>query len=74
MCKRIYQFLTVNNVIYDSQFGFRQNLSTAHVLISFTENIRQDFNERYVGCEIFVDLQKLFDTVDHGILLAKLNH
>ena len=52
----IYQFLNENNIIYDLQFGFRQNLSTAHFLISHTENIRQALDERYTGCGIFADL------------------
>ena len=73
MCKRVYQFLTENNIIYDLQFGFRQNFSTAHALINLTENIRQALDEGYIGCGIFVDLQKAFDTVDHKILLIKLN-
>ena len=74
MYKRVYQFLTENNIIYDLQFGFRQNFSTAHALINLTENIRQALDEGYIGCGIFVDLQKAFDTIDHERLLAKLNH
>ena len=74
MYKRVSQFLTENNIIYDLQFGFRQNFSTAHALINLTENIRQALDEGYIGCGIFVDLQKAFDTVDHEIILAKLDH
>ena len=56
MYKRVYQFLTENNIMYDLQFGFRQNISTSHDLINLTENIRQGLDEEYIGCGIFVDL------------------
>ena len=58
----------------DLQFGSRQNFSTAHTLINLTENIKQALGEGYIGCGIFVHLQKEFDTVDHESLLAKPNH
>ena len=38
MYKRVYQFLTENNIIHGLQFGFRQNFSTTHALINLTEN------------------------------------
>ena len=57
MHKRVYQFLTENKVIYDLQFRFEQNFSTAHVVISFMENIRQALDKRYIGCGVFADLQ-----------------
>ena len=74
MYKRLYTFLDYNNIIYDLQFGFRQQYSTSHALIKITENIRKALDDEYIGCGVFVDLQKAFDTVDHLILLAKLNH
>ena len=73
MCKRVYQFLTKNNIIYDLEFGFRKNFSTAPALINLSQNIRHALDEGYIGCGIFVDLQEPFDTVEHEILLAKLN-
>ena len=74
MYKRLYTFLNNNNAIYNLQFGFRQQYSTSHALINITENIRKALDDGNICCEIFVDLQKAFDTVDQQILLAKLNH
>ena len=56
------------------QFGFRQQYSTSHALVNITENTRKALDGRNIGCGIFVDLQKAFDTVDHQILLTKLIH
>ena len=73
MYKRLYTFFHKNNVIYNLQFGFRQQYSTSHTLINITENIRKALDGN-IGYGVFVDLQKAFDTVDHQIFLAKLNH
>ena len=72
MYKRLSNFLDINNLIYSLQFGFQQKYSTTHALINLTESIRQTLDESSFGCGIFVDLQKAFDTVDHKILLNKL--
>ena len=72
--KRLYTFFDYNNIIYDLQFEFRQQYSTSHALINITENIRKALDGGNIGCGVFVDLQKAFDTGDHQILLAKLDH
>ena len=79
MCKRLCTFLNNKNIIYNLEFGFRQQYSTSYALTIFyilciTENIRKALDDGNMGCGVFVDLQKAFDTVDHQILLAKLNH
>ena len=61
-------------IIYSLQFGFRQKYSMIHALISLTENIRENLDETNLSCGIFVDLQKIFDTVEHDILLTKLEN
>ena len=72
--KRLYTFLNKNDVIYNLQFGFRQQHSASHTLINITENRRKVLDDGNKGCGVFVELQKALDTVDHQILLVKLNH
>ena len=74
MYRRLYTFLNNNKIIYNLQFGFRQQYSASHALINVTEIIRKALDDGNIGCGVFVDLQKAFDTVYHQILLAKLSH
>ena len=74
MYKRLYTFLNSNKIIYNLQFGFTQQYSTSHASINITENIRKTLDVGNIACGVFVALQKAFNTVDHQILSAKLNH
>ena len=67
------KFLEVNKVLFDFQFGFRRLHSTTLALIEFTDNIRNILDEGDYAISIFIDLTKAFDTVDHEILLDKLD-
>ena len=71
---RLYSFLEKNGDIFSLQFGFRQKYSTAHALIHLTDKIREEIDEGNYGFGIFIDFQKAVDTVDHHILLEKLEY
>ena len=71
---RLYSFLTSKNIIYDKQFGFRQNHSTAHAINYSVNKILSELEKRNHVIGIFVDLSKAFDTIDHEKLLVKLEH
>ena len=74
MHKRLYNFLNSQNILFENQFGFRKNNSTTFALIEITEKIKETIDNKKYGCGIFIDLRKAFDTVNHNILLNKLEH
>ena len=49
-------------------------LPTTHAFLSIVNNIQKAIDDNSYSCGIFLDLSKAFDTVDHSILLNKLDH
>ena len=74
MSTRLTTYLELHDIIYPKQFGFRAGFSTTHSLISITETIKKTLDEKKYRCGVFIDLKKAFDTVNHGILVQKLEH
>ena len=69
---RIFQFLTGNNILFYHQFGFRPGHSTSHALINLVNKIATAVDSNKYLAGVFLDLSKAFDTLDHDILLTKL--
>merc|ERR1711964_883769 len=74
MYTRIESFLESKDIMYNLQYGFRKKHSTNHALLSIIESIRSNLDKKTYSCGVFVDLEKAFDTVNHKILIAKLDH
>ena len=73
LCRRFVTFLETHKIMFDYQYGFRKLYSTTLALIEFTDNIIKYLDDGHYCISVFVDLTKAFDTVDHTILLEKLN-
>ena len=74
MYERLYKSLEKHEILSTLQFGFRASHSINHTLVSLTEAIKNSLDNRKFGCGIFIGLQKAFDTVNHDILLMKLEY
>lgn len=69
---RLNSYLEKFNLLYDKQFGFRQNYSTAMAITCIHDNLLENIDKNLYSCCLFLDLSKAFDSVDHSLLLKKL--
>ena len=67
------KFLNANNILFNFQYGFHKLHSTTLALIEFSDSVRRFLDDGNYVISIFVDLTKAFDTVDHEVLLYKLD-
>ena len=69
-----YKHLLNDNVVYKKQFGFQENHSTDHAIIQIVDQISNSFEKNHFTLGIYIDFLKAFDTLDHVIVIKKLDH
>ena len=70
--KRFVNYLNVNGILSDFQYGFRKGLSTQQAIFELYKGLNDNLNNDDVIGLIFLDIPKAFDSLDHVLLLDKL--
>lgn len=71
--KRLIDYLEKYHILHKHQYGFRKNFSTEHAVHELINIVINGLDNNKKCLAIFMDLSKAFDTVNHEILLAKLD-
>ena len=69
MYYRLLNYLNINYIIADNQCGFREGHSTNIALLRMINDITYELDNNSFSVEIFIDLSKTFNTVDHSLLI-----
>ena len=71
---RLSKYLSDHSILHSNQFGFREKLSTSMALLELIDKLTEAADNKLTSIGVFIDLAKAFDTVNHKILLCKLEH
>ena len=74
MYNRLISFIQKHDILYNKQFGFRKNHSTETAIIELVSKLTDAIDKNKFTAGIFLDLSKAFDTVNHSIIITKLQH
>jgi len=69
---RLTAHFNTNQLLVGNQFGFRKGITTADVIFKLINETLNALNNKKMAGSIFCDLKKVFNSVNHDILLSKL--
>ena len=69
---KLDSFIEKYNILSGNQYGFRAKHSTSLALIELLENLSTSIDSKNITVGVFIDLKKAFDTIDHSLLIRKL--
>jgi hypothetical protein len=69
---RLSSYFECNNLLSPNQFGFRRGVGTETAMLHLVANAMHAFEDGAFALGVFVDFSKAFDTVNHHLLLSKL--
>ena len=69
MYNRLYKYFCYEKLLYSKQLGFQKGHSTDHAIVHLVDQIYESFQNNNYTLGVFIDLSKVFDTVDHSVLL-----
>ena len=74
MYSRVTDFITKHNIIFPHQIGFQKLKSTSMAILDVCSELVDAIENKKFPCCVFLDFAKAFDTVNHEVLLKKLEH
>ena len=69
---RVYNFLSTTGQICETQYGFRANHSCEHAVAQVVGSVLKNLENKKSTITVMLDLSKAFDTIEHTIMLKKL--
>ena len=69
---QLNNYFVSNNLISPNQYGFKKNCSTNEAVLDIYNKLLDNMDKKFITCSIFLDSRKAYDTINHTILITKL--